>query len=73
MTLATQFVPWNSLEPEAKGPRSSFVGILVTTVLSAGDKDVFCWDVFQLSTSQVLQRVEDSPKVIRVRHTSYLA
>ena len=36
------------------------------------DEDFRSWHLFQLSTFQVLQDVDDSPTVIRVRNTSQL-
>ena len=36
------------------------------------DEDFLSWHLFQLSTSQVLQGVDDSPTVIRVRNTIQL-
>ena len=36
------------------------------------DEDFLSWHLLQLSTSQVLQGVNDSPTAMRVRHTSQL-
>ena len=36
------------------------------------DEDFLSWYLFQLSTTQVLQGVDDSPTVMRVRYTSQL-
>ena len=46
--------------------------VKVHVVAKELDEDFLSWHLSQLSTSQVLQGVEVSPTVIRVRHTNQL-
>ena len=46
------------------------ITLLVPNLLSASDEDVLCRYVFKLSTSQVLECIDDSPAVVRFRHAS---